>query len=203
MNRIKDVVKLVVNVRIYPVYVHEIENSFRTMQGEEVESDEDVSESESESVSKENAGKEKTQHDVHDQVFEIGIEKTPINTAGVIAETSTMDTLIVNKLMRESEVPTWSWDEIVAIVDRTLDGINMGMNIEEMKQQPSMDIEQVERHACSDRNASNALLNKATYTQVIEYNGTLRKVRSVSNVVFSFMHSEERIEVGKKLKKKG
>ncbi|KAK8672602.1 hypothetical protein V6N13_110967 [Hibiscus sabdariffa] len=44
-----------------------------------------------------------------------------------------------------AEVPTWSWDGTVAIVDRVDDGINMGMNIEEMEQNPSMDIEQVER----------------------------------------------------------
>ncbi|KAK9037967.1 hypothetical protein V6N11_022861 [Hibiscus sabdariffa] len=100
------------------------------------------------------------------------------------------------------EVPTWSWDETVAIVDRVEDGINMGMNIE-MEQNPIMDIEQVERHTCSDRNAHNALLNKGSDTELIEYNETLRKVRSISNVVLSFMKPEDRIEAKKKLKKKG
>ncbi|KAK8715702.1 hypothetical protein V6N13_043030 [Hibiscus sabdariffa] len=72
-----------------------------------------------------------------------------------------------------------------------------------MEQNPSMDIEQVETHACSDRHAHNALLNRASDAEVIEYNGTLRKIRSVSNVVLSFMKSEGRIEAEQKLKKKG
>ncbi|KAK8528302.1 hypothetical protein V6N12_074833 [Hibiscus sabdariffa] len=101
------------------------------------------------------------------------------------------------------EAPTWSWDETVAIVDRVVDRINMGMNIDEIKQNPSMDIEQIERHTCSDRNAHKALLNKASDTEVIEYNWTLNKVRSVSNVVLSFMKPEERTGAEKKLKKKG
>ncbi|KAK8572620.1 hypothetical protein V6N12_028670 [Hibiscus sabdariffa] len=72
-----------------------------------------------------------------------------------------------------------------------------------MEQNPSMDIEQVERHMCSDRHAHNALLNRAYDAKVIEYSGTLRKVRSVSNVVLSFMKPEDRIEAEQKLKKKG
>ncbi|KAK9017821.1 hypothetical protein V6N11_000822 [Hibiscus sabdariffa] len=66
-----------------------------------------------------------------------------------------------------------------------------------------MDIEQVKRHTCSDRHVHNALLNRALDAEVIEYNGTLRKVRSVSNVVLSFMKPEDRIEDEQKLKKKG
>ncbi|KAK8603277.1 hypothetical protein V6N13_085468 [Hibiscus sabdariffa] len=71
-----------------------------------------------------------------------------------------------------------------------------------MEQNPSMDTKQVERHACSDRHAHNTLLNKASDTEVIEYNGTLRKVKSVSNMVLSFMKPEDRIEAETKLKKK-
>ncbi|KAK8626062.1 hypothetical protein V6N13_133714 [Hibiscus sabdariffa] len=114
-----------------------------------------------------------------------------------------------NGLLRENRhiliasvgVPTWSWDETVAILDLMEDGINMGMNTEEMEQNPSMDIEQIERHAC-DRNAHNALL-KASDTKMIEYNGTLHTVRSVSNVVLSFMKPKDRIEAKKKLKREG
>ncbi|KAK8610565.1 hypothetical protein V6N13_081721 [Hibiscus sabdariffa] len=72
-----------------------------------------------------------------------------------------------------------------------------------MEQNPSVDIEQVERHTCSDRHAHNALLNRASDAEVIEYNGTLRKVRSLSNVVLIFVKPEDRIEVQQKLKKKG
>ncbi|KAK8557638.1 hypothetical protein V6N13_007994 [Hibiscus sabdariffa] len=74
-------------------YRDEIKSVFRT----EVDSDED------ESVSKESAGKEEAQHDVLDQVSEIGIEKSPIKTAGVVEESPTTDKLIVNKVVRESE----------------------------------------------------------------------------------------------------
>ncbi|KAK8662952.1 hypothetical protein V6N13_024838 [Hibiscus sabdariffa] len=196
-----------VNERLYQVCVQEIESLFRT----EVDSNED------ECVSEESAGNEEAQHDVLNQVSEIGIEKTPIKTVGVVEESSTTNKLIANKVVRESEgtivpdslgdvahrlkqdllevtrrfdlrvidcsknatdgllrenrhilallaeVPTWSWVETLAIVDRVEDGINM----------------------------------------VIEYNGTLRKVRSVSNVVLSFMKPEDRIGAEKKLKKKG
>ncbi|KAK8609559.1 hypothetical protein V6N13_062005 [Hibiscus sabdariffa] len=76
MNRIENVVELVVNGRLYPVRVQEIESLFQT----EVDSDKD------ESVSKESTGKEEAQHDVLDQVSEIGIEKTTIKTAGVVEE---------------------------------------------------------------------------------------------------------------------
>ncbi|KAK8505118.1 hypothetical protein V6N12_066652 [Hibiscus sabdariffa] len=199
MNRIEDVVELVVNGRLYPLCVHEIDSLFQT----EVESDED------ESVSEESTGKEEAQHDVFDQVSEIGIEKTLIKTAWVVEESSTTNKLIANKVVRESEGIIVSdslgdvahglkqdllEDETVAIVDQEEDGINMGMNIEEMEQNTSMDIEQVKRHVCSDRHAHNALLNRASDAEVIEYNGTLRKVRSVSNVVLSFMKPEDRIE---------
>ncbi|KAK8556635.1 hypothetical protein V6N13_064654 [Hibiscus sabdariffa] len=94
-------------------------------------------------------------------------------------------------------------DETVAIVDRVEDGINMGMNIEEMEQNPSMDVEQFERHSCSDRHPHNVLLNRASDVEVVGYNGTLHKVRSVSNVVLSFMKLEDRIEAEQKLKKNG
>ncbi|KAK9002974.1 hypothetical protein V6N11_060548 [Hibiscus sabdariffa] len=93
MNRIEDVMELVVNGRLYLVRVHEIDSLFRT----EVDSNED------ESVSEESVGKEEAQHDFFDQVSKIGIEKTPIKTAGVVEESSTTNKLIANKVVRESE----------------------------------------------------------------------------------------------------
>ncbi|KAL4324822.1 hypothetical protein GQ457_11G028210 [Hibiscus cannabinus] len=93
MNRIEDVVELVVNGRLYPVRVQEMESLFRT----DVDSDED------ESGSEESTEKEEAQHDVLDHVSEIGIEKTPIKTAGVVEESSTTDKLISNKMVRESK----------------------------------------------------------------------------------------------------
>ncbi|KAK8535521.1 hypothetical protein V6N12_057037 [Hibiscus sabdariffa] len=161
MNRIEDVMELVVNGRLYPVRVQDIDSLFRT----EVDTDED------ESVSEEIVGKEEAQRDVFDQVSEIGTEKTPIKIAEVVEESSTTNKLIANKVVRESvgtivpdslrdvahrlkknllevtqcldlrvidcsenatdgllrenrhilatstEVPIWSWDETVAIVD--------------------------------------------------------------------------------------
>ncbi|KAK8675523.1 hypothetical protein V6N13_033589 [Hibiscus sabdariffa] len=40
------------------------------------------------------------------------------------------------------------------------------MNIEKMEQQPSMDIEQVEQHACSDRHAKNASQKKGLMQRI-------------------------------------
>ncbi|KAK8527653.1 hypothetical protein V6N12_054858 [Hibiscus sabdariffa] len=46
---------------------------------------------------------EEAQHDVLDQVSEIGIGKTPIKTARVVKESSITDKLIANKVVRESK----------------------------------------------------------------------------------------------------
>ncbi|KAK8706279.1 hypothetical protein V6N13_049851 [Hibiscus sabdariffa] len=218
MNRIEDVVKLVVNRRLYPDRKrHDVFDQVAEIGIEKTPIKTAWVVEESSTTNKLIANKVVRESDgtiVPDSLGDVvhGLKQDHLEVTQRLdlrvidcSENATDDLLRENRhiLAASAEVPTWSWDETVAIVDRVEDGINMGMNIEEMEQNPSMDIEQVERHVCSDRHVHNALLNRASDSEVIEYNGTLRKVRSVSNVVLSFMKPEDWIEAEQKIKKKG
>ncbi|KAK8990788.1 hypothetical protein V6N11_028749 [Hibiscus sabdariffa] len=82
-----------------------------------------IAEDEDESESEESAEKEEAQHDVLDHVSKIGIEKTLIETAGVVEESSTTDKLIVNKqdlleLMRRLDLKVIDCSDNVTDEDR-------------------------------------------------------------------------------------
>ncbi|KAK9004850.1 hypothetical protein V6N11_042303 [Hibiscus sabdariffa] len=191
MNRIEDVVKLVVNRRLYPDRKrHDVFDQVAEIGIEKTPIKTAWVVEESSTTNKLIANKVVRESDgtiVPDSLGDVvhGLKQDHLEVTQRLdlrvidcSENATDDLLRENRhiLAASAEVPTWSWDETVAIVDRVEDGINMGMNIEEMEQNPSMDIEQVERHVCSDRHVHNALLNRASDSEVIEYNGTLRKV---------------------------
>ncbi|KAK8483223.1 hypothetical protein V6N11_070960 [Hibiscus sabdariffa] len=84
-----------------------------------------------------------------------------------------------------SEVPSWLSIETMAIVNRVDYDILMGLDIVKLERQPT-NVTTSEQFA--ERNETNGVLSHmASDAQLVPLDGKLRKVCSVSNVVFSLM----------------